>query len=62
MPHAFIPHMDPMDELAHAFRARLVERARDGEAGGSLEGEVRALVENEAAALPDASGRRSSSV
>src|SRR5215217_8113468 len=54
MPHAFIPHMDPMDELAHAFRARLVERARDGEAGGSLEGEVRALVENEAAALPDA--------
>src|SRR5215212_347954 len=54
MPHAFIPHMDPMDELAHAFRARLVERARDGEAGGSLEREVRALVENEAAALPDA--------
>jgi len=46
--------MDPLDELAHAFRARLVERARDGEAGGSLEGEVRALVEREAAALPDA--------
>jgi pilus assembly protein CpaF len=46
--------MEPLDELAHAFRARLVERARDGEAGGSLEGEVRALVEREAAALPDA--------
>ena len=46
--------MDPLDELAHAFRARLVERARDGEVGGSLEGEVRALVEREAAALPDA--------
>jgi pilus assembly protein CpaF len=46
--------MEPLDELAHAFRARLVARARDGEAGGSLEGEVRALVEREAAALPDA--------
>src|SRR5215212_868861 len=46
--------MDPLDELAHAFRARLVERARDGEAGGSLDGEVRALVDREAAALPDA--------
>ena len=46
--------MDPLDELAAALRARLVERARDGEAGGSLDDEVRALVEREAAALPDA--------
>jgi pilus assembly protein CpaF len=46
--------MDALDELAHALRARLVERARDGEAGGSLEDEVRALVEREATALPEA--------
>ena len=47
-----------MDELAHALRARLVERARDGEAGGSLEDEVRSLVEREAAALPEAERAR----
>jgi pilus assembly protein CpaF len=46
--------MDSLDELALALRARLVERARDGEAGGSLEQEVRALVEREAGALPEA--------
>src|SRR5215217_809035 len=46
--------MEALDELAHALRARLVERARDGEAGGSLDDEVRSLVEREAAALPEA--------
>ena len=46
--------MEALDELAEALRARLVERARVGEAGGSLEDEVRALVEREAAALPEA--------
>jgi pilus assembly protein CpaF len=46
--------MDALDELAAALRARLVERARDGEAGGSLEDEVRRLVEREAAPLPEA--------
>jgi pilus assembly protein CpaF len=46
--------VDALDELAAALRARLVERARDGEAGGSLDEEVRALVEREAAALPEA--------
>ena len=47
--------MEALDELAEALRARLVERARVGEAGGSLEHEVRVLVEREAAALPEAS-------
>jgi pilus assembly protein CpaF len=46
--------MEALDELAVALRARLVERARDGEAGGSLESEVRSLVEAEAAPLPEA--------
>ncbi len=46
--------MEALDELAEALRARLVERARGGEAGGSLEHEVRGLVDREAAALPDA--------
>jgi pilus assembly protein CpaF len=46
--------MEPLDELAAALRARLVERARDGTAGGSLEEEVRGLVEREAGALPEA--------
>jgi pilus assembly protein CpaF len=50
--------MDALDELAHALRARLVERARDGEAGGSLEDEVRLLVAREAAALPEAERTR----
>jgi pilus assembly protein CpaF len=47
--------VDSLDELAEALRARLVERARSGEAGGSVEEEVRALVEREAASLPEAS-------
>jgi pilus assembly protein CpaF len=46
--------MEALDELAVALRARLVERARDGGAGGSLESEVRKLVEAEAAPLPEA--------
>jgi pilus assembly protein CpaF len=46
--------VDALDELAAALRARLVERAREGEAGGSLEQDVRELVESEAAALPEA--------
>ena len=46
--------MDALDDLAAALRARLVERARDGVAGASLEEEVRALVEREAAPLPEA--------
>jgi pilus assembly protein CpaF len=50
--------MDALDELAHALRARLVERARDGETGGSLEDEVCSLVELEAAALPEAERAR----
>ncbi|HLM10694.1 MAG TPA: CpaF family protein [Thermoleophilaceae bacterium] len=46
--------MEALDELAGALRSRLVERARAGQASGSaLESEVRALVEREAAALPD---------
>jgi pilus assembly protein CpaF len=50
--------MEALDELAHALRARLVERARDGEAGGSLEDEVQSLVEREAEALPEAERAR----
>jgi pilus assembly protein CpaF len=46
--------VDALDELADALRAKLVERARDGEAGGSLDEEVRSLVERDAAALPEA--------
>jgi pilus assembly protein CpaF len=46
--------VEALDELATALRARLVQRARDGEAGGSLEEEVRTLVEREAAPLPEA--------
>jgi pilus assembly protein CpaF len=47
--------MDPLDELAGALRARLVERARSGEAGeGGLEADVRALIKREAAPLPEA--------
>src|ERR687884_372461 len=48
--------MDAFDELAEALRRRLIERARRGEAGasnGGLATEVRALVDAEAAALPD---------
>jgi pilus assembly protein CpaF len=50
--------MEALDELAQALRSRLVERARDGEAGGSLEDEVRLLVERDAAALPEAERAR----
>ena len=51
--------MEALDELAGALRTRLVERARAGEASGAaLEAEVRALVEEEAAALPE--GERNS--
>src|SRR4051812_19232961 len=48
--------MDAYDELAEALRRRLIERARRGEAAanGGLAVEVRALVDAEAAALPDA--------
>jgi pilus assembly protein CpaF len=47
--------MEALDELAGALRARLVERARAGEASeAELETEVRALVEREAAPLPEA--------
>jgi pilus assembly protein CpaF len=47
--------MEALDELAAALRGRLVERARSGEMGeDGLEGEVRRLVEREAAALPAA--------
>ena len=49
--------MQAIDELAHALRGRLIERARAGEArgaGAGLEAEVRELVEREAAPLPEA--------
>src|SRR5687767_6294946 len=47
--------MEVLDELASALRARLIERARAGEAvAGTLEQQVHALVEAEAAPLPDA--------
>jgi pilus assembly protein CpaF len=46
--------MDPLDELASALRSRLIEDARrDGPGDGSLEEDVQALVEREAAALPE---------
>jgi len=44
--------MEALDELASALRSRLIERARDGAAGGGrLEDEVRSLVEDEAGPL-----------
>ncbi len=46
--------MEAIEELAHALRERLIERARAGEAGGDLNEEVAALVEREAAPLDDA--------
>src|SRR3954463_186403 len=50
--------MDALEELAEALRGRLIERARAGAASagelGGLGGEVRALVDAEAPALPDA--------
>jgi pilus assembly protein CpaF len=46
--------MDALEELAEALRGRLIERARAGAgSGGELGGEVRALVDAEAPALPD---------
>ena len=45
--------MDALEELAEALRLQLIERARDGASVGSLGGEVRALVDAEAPALPD---------
>jgi pilus assembly protein CpaF len=45
--------MEALDELAHALRSRLIERARAGEATGDVREEVRALVEREAAPLPE---------
>src|SRR3954464_15922207 len=45
--------MDALEELAEALRGRLIERARAGAgSGGELGGEVRALVDAEAPALP----------
>jgi pilus assembly protein CpaF len=47
--------MDSLEELAEALRRRLIARAREGAtAGGALAVEVRALVDAEAPALPDA--------
>jgi pilus assembly protein CpaF len=47
--------MDALDELAEALRRRLIERAREGGAGeGDVGGQVRALVDAEAPALPEA--------
>src|SRR4051794_35625443 len=48
--------MEALEELAEALRRRLIARARDGatELNGSLAAEVRALVDSEAPALPDA--------
>ena len=47
--------MDALEELAAALRERLIERARGGElVEGGIEEEVRALVEREAASLPEA--------
>jgi pilus assembly protein CpaF len=46
--------MEALDDLAVALRGRLIERARSGDSGrAGLDAEVRALVEREAAALPD---------
>jgi pilus assembly protein CpaF len=46
--------MEALDDLAAALREQLIERARSGEGGVALETEVRALVEAEAAPLPEA--------
>jgi pilus assembly protein CpaF len=46
--------MEAIEELAGALRQRLIERARAGESGGDVDGEIAALVEHEAAALSDA--------
>jgi pilus assembly protein CpaF len=46
--------VEAFEELAVALRGRLIERARDGEAGEGIEAEVRSLVAAEAAPLPEA--------
>jgi pilus assembly protein CpaF len=46
--------VDAFEDLAQALRRQLIERAREGGAGGEVEDEVRALVDREAAALPAA--------
>ena len=47
--------MDALEELAEALRRRLIARAREGLGqNGALAAEVRALVDSEAPALPDA--------
>jgi pilus assembly protein CpaF len=45
--------MEPIEELAEALRARLIERARGGELGADLAAEIAALVERETAALTE---------
>src|SRR5918997_4461863 len=49
--------MEPLDRLAEALRARLIERAREGVAGADMGSEVRGLVEREAAPLGEAERR-----
>jgi pilus assembly protein CpaF len=47
--------MDALEDLAASLRSQLIERAREGDSGGgSLEEEVRSLVDREAAPLPEA--------
>ncbi len=46
--------MEAIEELAAALRERLIERARAGEFGGDIGGEIAALVEREAVALSEA--------
>jgi pilus assembly protein CpaF len=47
--------MDALDDLAQALRTQLIERARSGAASGlGVADEVRELVEDEAAPLPEA--------
>src|SRR5687768_5511591 len=49
------PVVEALNELAVALRGRLIERARSGDADGAgLEARVRSLVDQEAAALPEA--------
>jgi pilus assembly protein CpaF len=52
-------HHDAFEELAHAFRERLLSRARDGSGeAGALEDDVRELVDREAVALAPAARAR----
>ena len=46
--------MDAIEELAHALRDRLIERARTGESQLDLSGEISTLVEREAGSLAEA--------